>query len=193
MTKKELPKLIPFGIASILVLTHVIQTLLKPGYVNADGNEVTYAVSDSVMFCGFGLLIVLTLILLNKQVWTYIFTILTLLAFTPWISFYNQTFSFGIGIISFEVTALSLLIFHLALNPEVFQSFKASITPKPESEESKQAEFESSVLRFENKFEGKSCAELQRMLSQNELVPEAIEAAKRLLERDKSAATRRKE
>ena len=61
MMKKELYKLIPFGIASILVLTHVIQTLLKPGYVNTDGNKVTYVVTDSVKYSGFGLLIILTL------------------------------------------------------------------------------------------------------------------------------------
>ncbi len=183
MTKKELPKLIPFGIASILVLTHVIQTLLKRGYVNAEGNEVTYVVSDSVMYCGFGLLIVLTLILLNKPVWKYIFAILAILAFTPWISFYNQTFSFGIGIISFEVTALSLLIFHLVLNPEVFQSFKGFIKPKPESEESKQSKFESAVNGFETRFSKKSTDELRNIVEQNSLVPEAIEAAKRLLER----------
>ena len=182
MMKKELYKLIPFGIASILVLTHVIQTLLKPGYVNTDGNKVTYVVTDSVKYSGFGLLIILTLILLNKPVWKYVFGFLTILALTPWISFYNQTFSFGIGIIQFEVTALGILIFHLILNPEVFESFKSVIKPKPEPEESKQAKFENSVNGFETRFSKKSTDELKNIVEQNSLVPEALEAAKRLLE-----------
>lgn len=183
MTKKELPKLIPFGIASILVLTHVIQTLLTPGYLNEEGNEVTYVVVDSVQYGGLGLAIVLTLILLNKPVWKHVFTILTVLAFTPWINFYHQTFSFGIGIIQFEVTALGILIFHLVLNPEVFESFRSIIKPRKEAEESRATKFEASVKGFESRFQKKSTQELENIITENSLLPEAIEAAKRLLER----------
>jgi len=138
---------------------------------------------DSVLYAGFGLVIVLTLILVNKPAWKYAFAVLTILAFTPWISFYTYTFSFGIGFISFEATALSLLIFHLILNQEVFQSFKTIIKPKPESQESKQSKFESSVNGFETRFSKKSTDELRNIVEQNSLVPEAVEAAKRLLER----------
>ncbi|UXP31191.1 hypothetical protein N6H18_12615 [Reichenbachiella agarivorans] len=183
MTKKELVKLIPFGIACILFLTYAIQVLLMPSHINEEGNEVTYSMVDSVKYAGFGLAIVLTLILVKKPVWKYAFAILTILAFSEYINFYPNTFSFGIGIISFELTALSLLIFHLALNPEVFQSFKGFIKPKPESEESKESKFESAVNGFETRFNKKSTDELRNIVEQNSLVPEAVEAAKRLLER----------
>lgn len=183
MTKKELPKLIPFGIACILFLTYVIQVLLIPSHLNEEGNEVIYSMVDSVKYAGFGLAIVLTLILVNKPVWKYVFAILTIMAFSEYINFYPNTFSFGIGFISFEVTALSLLIFHLVLNPEVFQSFKGFIKPKPESEDSIQSKFESAVNSFETRFSTKSTNELQNIVEQNSLVPEAVEAAKRLLER----------
>jgi len=183
MTKKELPKLIPFGIASILVLTHAIQTLLTPGYVNEEGNEVTYVMADSVMYAGFGLAIVLTLILVNKQVWKHVFAVLTILAFTPLISFYTQTYSFGIGIISIEVTALVILVLHFALNPDVFSAFKSLIKPKEETEESRTNNFESAVQGFETRFRNKSTQELETIVTENSLVPEAVEAAKRILER----------
>ncbi|WP_420578050.1 hypothetical protein [Ekhidna sp.] len=183
MTKKELPKLIPFGIASILVLTHAFQTLLTPGYVNEEGNEVTYVMADSVLYAGFGLAIVLTLILVNKPAWKYAFAILTVSTFTPWISFYNRTFSFGIGFISFELTALTLLILHLILNPEVFATFRTSFGIEPETEESKERKYELSVKGFERRFDNKSTEELTNIVEQNSLVPEAVEAAKRILER----------
>ena len=183
MMKKEIFKLIPFGIGSVLVLTHVIQTLLTPGYVNEEGVPVTYSVIDSVLYAGFGLGIVLTLILVNKPVWKYVFAILTILAFTPWISFYSYTFSFGIGLFSFDAIGLGLLIFHLILNPEVFESFKKILRPDPESEESKQSKFESSVTGFETRFNKKSTNELRSIVEENSLVPEAVEAAKRLLKR----------
>lgn len=183
MKKKNIYGLIPFGIASILVLTHLMQTLLKLGYVNADGNEVTYVVTDSVMFGGVGLLVVLTLILLNRRVWKYVFAILVILAFTPWFSFYNHTFSFGIGMFSLEVTALSLLIFHLIVNQDIFQSFKSFIKPQLGSDESKKLKFESSVIGFERRFSKKSTDELRNIVEQSSLVPGAIEAARRLLER----------
>ncbi len=182
MTKKELPKLIPFGIACTLFLTYAIQVLLIPSHVNEDGNQVTYSMVDSVKYGGFGLAIVLTLILVNKPVWRYVFTILAVAAFSPFINFYPNTFFFGIGVVSFEVTALSLLIFHLVLNPEVFQPFKTLIKSKPESDELKQSKFESSVNGFKTRFNKKTTDELRSIVEENSFIPEAVEAAKRLLE-----------
>ena len=154
---------------------------MKPKFTNAEGNEVTYVISDSVQLAGFGLLIVLTLILVNKPVWKYVFAILLIFSFTPFVNFYHQTFSFGIGIIQFELTALSILILHLILNPEVFNSFKAILKSKPESEASKKVKFESSVNGFKQRFDKKSTSELMKIVEQNKLVPEAIEAARQLL------------
>ena len=189
MKKRELHKLIPFGIASALVITVVARAMLTPSYLNADGITITYIVSDPVKFGGFGLAIVLTLILLNKPAWKYAFAVLTIFALTPVISYYSYTVSVGSGKIEIELTALGILIFHLLVNRDVVASFKSSLKSPNQTDESKIEKFEASVQRFESKFEGTSQAELRRMVAQNSLVPEAIEAAKRLLDRDKSATT----
>lgn len=99
-------------------------------------------------------------------------------ALTPLIQFYSQTFSFGIGIIQFELTALGLLIFHLGLNNEVLRDtldfFKTSETEKEENNERK-------IESFQRKFASKDKTELEKIVDENFLVPEAVEAARRLL------------
>ncbi len=160
---------------------HIIQTLLKPGYTNADGHHVVYVVSNSIKYGAFGLSIVLTLILVNKSVWKHVFAILVLFAFTPVVSFYGKTFSVGIGYFQIEFTALSLLILHFILNPELIRTFKAFLRPQELSDEAKNEKFEVAVISFQGKFEKKTLAELENIVSENVLIPEAIEAAKRLL------------
>lgn len=183
MTKKDIYKLIPFGIASTLVLIHAIEVLLTPGYVNAEGNQVTYSMVDSVKYSGLGLLIVLALVFINRPVWKYLFAVITIVALTPLISFYSHTFSIGIGFLSFEVTALSLLIFHCLLNPEIFEFIKSVFETEQESEHDRQAKYEATVNGFERRFGSKSTEELRNIISKNILTNEAIEAAKRLLDK----------
>jgi hypothetical protein len=182
--KKKIGQLIAFIIATILTLTHIIEVLLKPSYVNADGETVTYNVVDSVFYGSIGLGITLILIMLNKNAWKYTFTLLLILAFTPFIGFYNRTFSFGIGIIEFELTVLSLLILHLLANPDILHQIKTFVKTKDSSIESPSDKFESTVKLFETKFQNKSTIELEKILNNNLLVPEAIEAARRLLKKD---------
>ena len=162
---------------------------MKPGYINDDGNPVTYVLLDSVLYAGIGLLIVLVLILVKKTIWKYLFAILTIVALTPLISFYSYTFSFGVGVIEVEATALVILILHLTFNNEVFDAFKALIKSEEKSEESELARVESIVNGFETRFNKKNTPELESIVKQNALVPEAIEAAKRLLEKRKRPTT----
>lgn len=169
--------------ALILVLLHIVQTLIRSGHVDADGNEVPYVVSDSVQSAGLGLVLILALIIVNKSTWKYAFAILLVFALTPWISFYHHTFSLGIGFIHIEVTALGILILHLIVNPDIFMSFKSLLKPKPKSEEEKQAQFEASMNGFERRLNKKSTTEIKKIIEQNSLIPEAIEAVKRLIER----------
>lgn len=183
--KKPLLQLLPFGIATLLVLFEIIETVLTPGYVNEDGIPVTYSILDDVLYAGLGLIPVLILILLKKPIWKYLFALLALAAQTPWIQFYSFTFSIGIGFISFELTALGLLSLHLILNPEVYRSFMELVSVEPESETSKKEKFESSVNGFLSKFSEKSIEELETIVEENSRVPAAVEAARRLLQQHK--------
>lgn len=178
MKRQEIIKLIPFVIASLLVVISIILVLMIPNTVNDKDEIVRYVVSDSILYASFGLIIVLIFIVQRKNYWKHAFGILLIIALTPLIQFYSQTFSFGIGIIQFDLTALGLLIFHVALNKEVLRdtldSFKTSETEKEENKELQ-------IENFERKFASKDKSELQRIVNENFLVPEAVEAARRLL------------
>lgn len=171
--KKKLTQLIPFGVAVILVLIHVIQVLTTASYLNENGEMVSYSVVDTVQYASIGLAITLILILLS---------------FTGLIQFYNQTFSIGIGPLSLEMTALGLLIFHLAMNPDIITKIKLKLELSEESlkknEELKKEQFENSVNRFEGKFKSKQKSELERIVNENSLIPEAVEAARRILKKE---------
>jgi hypothetical protein len=178
MNRNEITRLIPFGIATILVLTSIVQVMLIPNTVNTNGETVRYVVSDAVLFASVGLAIVLTLRIFRKKAWKHTFAILLALALTPLIQFSNHTFSFGIGIIQFELTALSLLIFHLAINKEILQ-FKSPLFTSSILE--KEAQQEQLVEHYRRKFASKNKRELERIVEEKFLVPEATEAARRLL------------
>ena len=186
--KKKLTQLIPFGVAVILVLIHVIQVLTTASYLNENGETVSYSVVDTIQYASIGLAITLILIVLKKDFWKYVFLILILLSFTGLIQFYNQTFSIGIGPLSLEMTALGLLILHLAMNPDIITKIKLKLEPSEESlkknEELKKEQFENSVNRFEGKFKSKQKSELERIVNENSLIPEAVEAASRILKKE---------
>ena len=69
------------------------------------------------------------------------------------------------------------------MNPDI--TFKLKLEPGEENVkmnvELKAKQFERIVNRFERKFESKQKSELERIVKENILVPEAVEAAKRLL------------
>lgn len=183
--KKNLIKLIPFSVAVILVLTHVIQVLTQSSYLNEDGATVSYLVVDSVLYASIGLAITLILIILKQAYWKYVFLGLIILSFTSIIQFSNQSFSIGIGSLSIEMTALGLLIFHIMMNPDLFPAIKLKGEPSEESIKKKgklkTEQFENSVKLFEGKFKAKQKQELELIVNESTLVPEAVEAARRLL------------
>ncbi|GAB5526195.1 MAG: hypothetical protein Roseis2KO_40670 [Roseivirga sp.] len=174
ITKKELPGLIPFLIASSLVLTHVVGVLLTPDHLVIDG----------VKYAGFGLLVALVLILLKKSIWKYFFAALMVLALTPLMSLYHHELSLSILGIYFELKTLGLLILHCVLNREIIPTFKLPVKIKEDKTEQRKAEFEAAVEGFVIRFRNKSHQELESMLGDTSLVPAATEAARRLLQKN---------
>ncbi len=181
--KKELPKFIPFLIASALVLIHIVGTLLTPGYTNDLGGEVTYLINDNVKYTGVGLLMILLLILFKKPIWKYLFAVLMILALSPIMSLYHHELSLGIMGLDVELKTLGLLILHFVLNPGIIPSINMPNKGKEKTEASRNAEYEAAVEGFVTRFRNKSAQELESMISDPSLVPEAIEAARRLLQK----------
>lgn len=186
--KKKITQLIPFGLAIILVLTDVIRVLTTARFLDENGEVYYYSILDSVLYASIGLGITLIFILLKKNFWKYVFLGLILLSFTEFIQFYSTTFTIGIGSLSFELTSLGLLILHLAMNSDIISSIKLKLGTSEESikekEELKAEQFEASVNRFIGKFDSKQKTELERIVNENSLIPEAIEAARRLLKKE---------
>lgn len=183
MKRQEIIKLIPVGIATLLVVTSIIQVLKIPNIINSKGETVRYLLIDSIQYASLGLIIVLIFIIQRKNYWKHSFSILLLISITPLIQFYPQTFYFGIGFIDIEITSLGLLIFHLILNQEVLtDSLNLFKTTEQEKEEKKERQIE----HFLRKFISKEKKELEKIVHENFLVPEAIEAAKQLLKEKQS-------
>lgn len=183
MSKKEIPGLIPFSIASGLVLIHIVGTLLTPGYTNDLGGEVTYLINDDVKYTGIGLLMILLLILLKKSLWKYLFALLLILALSPIISLYHHELSVGIMGLNLELKTLGLLILHFVLNRDIVPSVGMSVKAKEKTAVSREADFEAAVDGFVSRFRNKSAEELESMTSDTSFVLEATEAARRLLQK----------
>jgi len=188
--KKNLSQFIPFGVAVLLVLIHVIQVFTTASYVNRNGETVSYSVMGTIQYASIGLAITLIFIILQNNIWKYVFLGVILLSFTGLIQFYNYTFSIGIGPLSFEMTAFGLLLFHLIMNPDIVTTIKLKLEPSQGSlekkEKLKKEQFENRVNRFESKFKSKEKSELESIVNDNSLIPEAVEAARRLLEKNTS-------
>jgi len=77
---RDLSKMIPFGVASSLVLAHIVLMKLFSPDVTEYGENAKYLISEEVQIGGSGLAIVLALILVKKEIWKYAFALLALLA-----------------------------------------------------------------------------------------------------------------
>ena len=103
---------------------------------------------------------------------------LILLSFKGIIQFYSKSFWIGFGNIRIDLNALFLLVTHLIFNKEIIHEtqdlFKDNEVDKVESKEAL-------INNFQKKFALKKRVELERIIEENQLIPEALEAAKRLL------------
>lgn len=183
--KRTVLQLIPYVLAAVLVLTHIIQVLTSSSFLNDNGELSYYSFVDSVLYASLGLAITLVFILLKKSYWKYVFLGVILLSLTEFVEFYPVTFTIGIGVLSIEMTSLGLLIFHITMNPDMISSIRLKIKPSEKSikekEEHEVQRFEANVNHFIEKFASKQRSELERIVNEQSLIPEAIEAARRLL------------
>jgi len=178
MKTRNIQKFIPFGIAVGLVLISTIQVLFAPKTLDEQGEVIRYTLNNTEIYAAFGLLVVLVFVILKQRIWKHLYAILLLLAVASFIQFYNVTFHLYIGFLEVEFTALGLLIFHLVVNKDVWYDF---LNMFKKSEAEKLDEKHSKIRYFENQFRLKNQIELKQIVEQQELVPEAIEAAERLL------------
>ncbi len=161
----------------------VLITLLTPSYLNANGETVSYVVNNETIIAACALGIVGLIAAFKSDYWKHVFLIIILISWTGLIQFVPFGFRISIGFVALDFIALALLFLHLMFNPELFDEIKSFIpkgsnTPK----DGQVIELsEERVSHFEKNFKAKSESELVRIVEENDRVPEAVEAAKRLL------------
>lgn len=185
MNRKVYIKLIPFIICVALVVASMIHVWVQPPFQNADGVTVHYSLPMTVIYAAFGLLIVLIFILQRKSYWVHALAILLVIALTPLIQFQSYTIFIGFAFIRFELVSAGILILHLVINKEVLNAiFRKNLDEETllERERVKAEEFEKMITIYVNKFSSKERVELESIVNENSLRPEAVEAARRLLD-----------
>lgn len=176
---KNISSFIAFVIASLLVCTTLALSMFNSNMLNNQGEIISTGIIEPVKYAGYGLLATLTLLVTNNKAWIYSFIILLLIAQTSLVQFCNYTYSIGIiGFIEIELTSLILLIIHIRCNDQVLRLlFPKNKTPAL----NKNIIDEKLIFHFKWKFQNKTKDQLLSIIDKNELVPEAIEASKRLL------------
>lgn len=180
MNIKKSIQFIPLGIASLLAILYFIENNFM---VNSDGIEKlgsSISIDIKYLFSFCGLLVTIVLAVLKIDYWKHIFSFILFSAVVHLTQFYHTTFYVSIGFLSIEISSLVLLIAHLKLNKSLIGDIQ-SFFKKSEEEEEQSNEFK--IQFFERKYSNIHSDELKMMINQNNLVPEAIEAARRLIEK----------
>lgn len=168
----KITRFIAFFVASVFVLKEVFHTVMS-NYVY--DNPFTIETPDSIQYAGIALLLVGLSIFLKREIWAYLFFLLIVASFFPLVSFTSFGISFYIGSLELEIIPISLLITHVLLNVHLIRKPVLSEKQLKESNNEK-------VEFFMKSLEKKSTEELEQM-DASDLVPEAIEARRVLLEK----------
>lgn len=186
---KKIIKIIPFAIAYILVIAHIIQWSISVS-TTGDNIIVSPGMLNTVLPTAIILTIILVLIILKKVEWKFVFLALILLSYTPVVQFYHWNFSFGIGFFQINLISTALLVLHLKANEVIMETIYAKLKPgkkQTQKRETKwQNEKELRIQGFERRFQKKEIDELEKVLNNPVFSDESKEAAKRLLEKKTS-------
>lgn len=169
--KKNFSQYIPLGIAFASVLYHLIAVFIFENHF----------IIIQIIYGLIGLIITLVFALLDKSYWKYIFLVLLIISFSSIIRLSNISIYIGVDSIQIELSTLPLLILHLVLNPEIYSNLYGKERLKQNKENKVQAS-KRRVDRYEEQFKTKRKKELEAIVNENNLLPEAVEAARRLLE-----------
>jgi hypothetical protein len=168
-----LPRFLMFFIASVLVLKEWIEVLARNALSTSE--TMVYILPDSVVVGAISLGVVGLSIFLKRNIWAYLFFLAIIASFFPMLTFTQFNFFLYIGSIELNMVAITMLVSHVLLNVHLIRVPDLSEKEKEESNEGQ-------VSFFMKNFESKSDDELIQ-LDESDLLPQAREARKRLLEK----------
>lgn len=106
------------------------------------------------------------------------------------VKYFPISYSIGFGIgdfgLAFEMLIFLIGIIHYIINKEVLSNFLSGLMNKDVSEEELHAEKRSRINGYKNRFSKKNMDELEEIAKNESLLPEAIKAAKELIEKRKT-------
>lgn len=178
---------IPFYIALIISAYPIIKYKLFP-----EKNSfftIYQSVSDKTYFTFILLIIVFVLTLFPKmKIWVYLYTLILVLCIPQLLTLSDSSFFLIIGTVYINLLPWCLLIIHVLVHGEYFglklisKKTENQVTSTNNIEENLPLELDETKTKgFEKRFDKKSTEELEEIIREKYLVPEAIEAATRIL------------
>ena len=168
---------LPLLVASLFALKSAILVWTKPG---------NYSLNDNMIY-GLVLLGIIWLsVFFVKKIWKYLFLIFLGLYFINIVNISTTHSTVFFGPIHISYIPLAYTLAFLFLNKELLVKLNLKKTPEDEKtqEEKLKKQYEAKVKEFMVKWESKSDKELKEIIDQNIHLAEAIEASKRLLNKN---------
>ncbi len=136
---------------------------------------LSYKTPENVVYGMIALGITGASIFLKRNIWSYLFLFSLIATYFPQIAFGSYSFAIIFGSLEIDLITTALLCAHILLNIEIFK-------PTPTTSEIED-DFTSKVAYFEGKYASKKREEIEAM-DPAELVPEAQEARRRILDKN---------
>ena len=152
-------------------------------------------ITEIQVIAGIFLLIISTIVTFFKyEVGVKITLGIIALGVLSLVKYFPISYSIGFGIgnfgLAFEMLIFLIGIIHYFTNKEILSKFLNGLINREVSEEELQAEERSRINGYKNRFSKKNMDELEVIANNESLLPEAIKAAKELIEKRKTEANK---
>ncbi|KXX69951.1 hypothetical protein [Flammeovirga sp. SJP92] len=176
MKAKNLMQFIPLGIVTLLSILYFLEINLTMYQDETITKGSHLSINIKYLLAITGVSITYLLLFLKIDYWKHVFAVVLMTSIFQLTQFYSFTFY-----VSFiDISSLALFIFHLSANKNLMDNFR-SFHKKSEEEIVESNEFQ--IQFFEKKYNQVHSDELKLIIHQNTMVPEAIEAARRLIQK----------
>ena len=170
---------LPLLVASLFALKSAIVIWTKPG---------NYSLNDNMLYGLIFLAIIWLSVFFVKKIWKYLFLVFLGLYFINYVNISDTHYTVFFGPIHISYIPLAYIIAFLLLNKDILVKLKLKQNKTPQEiknqEEKLKRQFEAKVEEFMVKWETKSKKELEDIIEQKVHLDEAIEAAKRLVNKN---------
>jgi len=172
-----------FIVASLINIITILVIWLIPDSINGEGQKITNSVPDSVKFFTIGLILIGLLTPIKQKIWKFLFLFLLIVSMFPILNVSSINLSVGIGQLTINLIPTLLLLAHLYYNRDIIKTLTGLSQNEIRQIKANQIDYKNKeIKRFMDKFQTKTINELQKIKEDKDMVNEAREAAKRLLE-----------